>query len=129
VKQTKSERGSDTVFFKTKYITQPTMTSADMIIKALNDLTQALKRKSNAKGLEQFEALKKLEDILNNTPETAPIPIESPPPDTRRVTFKRTAKPPQGEGGNKTGRCGAKCKGECTYPTNKNSHPTPHSHN
>jgi hypothetical protein len=82
-KQTKSERVSDTVFFKTKYITQPTMTPEDAIIKALNNLTQALQGKSNAKGLEQIKALKKLEDILNNTPETAPIPIESPPPDTR----------------------------------------------
>ncbi len=90
MKQTKSERVSDTVFFKTKFITQPTMTPADRIIKALNNLTQALKGKSNAKGLEQPEALKKLEDILNNTPETAPIPIESSPPDTRQVTFKKT---------------------------------------
>jgi hypothetical protein len=64
---------------------------------ALKLLTQALKGKSNAKGLEQLEALKKLENILNNTPETAPIPIESPPPNTRWVTFKWTAKPSQGE--------------------------------
>ena len=68
------------------------MTPADTIIKALNNLTQALKGKSNAKGLEQLEALKKLEHILNNTPETAPIPTESPPLDTRRVTFERKAK-------------------------------------
>ncbi len=97
VKQTKSERVSDTVFFKMKYITQPTITPADAIIKALNNLTQALKVKSNAKGLEQLKALKKLEDILNNTLETAPIPVEIPPPDTRQVAFKRTVKPPQGE--------------------------------
>ncbi len=32
VKQTKRERVSDTVFFKTKYITQPTMTQGDIII-------------------------------------------------------------------------------------------------
>jgi hypothetical protein len=43
VKQTKNERVSDTVFFKTKYITQPTLTRADIITKALNDLTQAIK--------------------------------------------------------------------------------------
>ena len=43
VKQTKSERVSDTVFFKAKYITEPTLTPADVITKALNDLTQALK--------------------------------------------------------------------------------------
>jgi hypothetical protein len=46
---TKSENVSDTVFFKTKYITQPTMTPADIIIKALNDLRQALKGKNNVK--------------------------------------------------------------------------------
>ncbi len=44
MKQTKSERVSDTVIFKTKYITQSTITPADTIIKALNNLTQALKR-------------------------------------------------------------------------------------
>ncbi len=90
-------RECQTVFFKTNYITQPTITLADTIIKALNNLTKALKGKSNAKGLEQIEALQKLEDIHNNTPETAPITNESPPRDTRRVTFERTTKPPQGE--------------------------------
>jgi hypothetical protein len=48
------------VYFKTKYITQPTLTLADIIIKVLNDPMQALKGKSNIKGLEQIEALKKL---------------------------------------------------------------------
>ncbi len=59
------------------------MTPADTIFKALNNLTQALKGTSNARGLEQIKALKKLEDILNNTLETTLIPSESPPPDTR----------------------------------------------
>ena len=45
VKKTRSERISDTVFFKHKYITQPTVTPADTIVKALNDLTNALKGK------------------------------------------------------------------------------------
>jgi hypothetical protein len=52
VKQMKSERVSDTEFFKMKYITQPTVTPADTIINALNNSTQALKGKNNAKGLE-----------------------------------------------------------------------------
>jgi hypothetical protein len=81
VKQTKSERVSDTVFFKTKYITQPTMTQADVISKALIDLTQALKGKSNQKGLEQIEALKKLDDILNNVPESAQAQNERATPE------------------------------------------------
>jgi hypothetical protein len=74
VKQTKSERVSDTVFFKTKYIMQPTMTPADVITKALSDLTQALKDKRNHTGLEQIEALMKIDNILNNTPELDPMP-------------------------------------------------------
>ncbi len=54
VKQTKSERVSDTVYFKIKYIKQPTLTLVDIIIKALNDLTQALKGKHNMKRLKQI---------------------------------------------------------------------------
>ena len=98
MKQTKSERVSDTVFFKTKYITQPTLTPADVIIKALNDLTQALKGKSNHQGLDQIEALTKLNNILSNAPEPDPAPDE-PTVQTEplRVTFDKTTKPPQTE--------------------------------
>jgi hypothetical protein len=69
VKQTRSEQVSDTVFFKTKYLTQPTLTLSDVITKALNDLTQALKEKNNQQGISQMEALTKLNNILNNAPE------------------------------------------------------------
>jgi hypothetical protein len=65
------------------------MTPADVITKAINDLTQALKGKSNAKGLEKFE------NMLNNVPEIAPIPREQPIPTSKRVTFDQTTKPPQ----------------------------------
>ena len=67
------------MYFKTKYITQPTLTLADAIIKAPNDLTQALKGKNNMKGLEQIEALRKLDDILNNSMTTFSTPPESTP--------------------------------------------------
>ena len=93
VKQTKSERVSDTVFFKTKYITQPTLTRADIVSKALNDLTQAIKGKSNEKGLEQIEALKRLDAILTNEPETIPE-ITMPLPTEQRVTFAETVNAP-----------------------------------
>jgi hypothetical protein len=59
VKKTRSERISDTVFFKHKYITQPTLTPADTIVKAINDLTHALKGKRKQKGISQIEALEK----------------------------------------------------------------------
>ena len=65
-------RVSDTVFFKKKYITQPTLTPADVITKALQDLTQALKGKNNQQGISQMEALAKLDFILNNVPEPEP---------------------------------------------------------
>ena len=98
VKQTKSKRVSDTVFFKTKFITQPTMTPADVITKALNDLTQALQGKKNHKGLEQIEALTKLDNMLNNTPEPDPLPeLQAIPAEPRRDTFDETTKPPQNE--------------------------------
>ena len=95
VKQTKSERVSDTVFFKTKYITQPTLTQANVISKALSNLTHALKGKSNQKVLEQIEALTKLDNILNNVPETAPPQSKRATQEQWRVLFDATTKPPK----------------------------------
>jgi hypothetical protein len=46
----KSERISDTVFFKHRYLTQPTVTVADLIVKALGDLTQSFQRKNKHEG-------------------------------------------------------------------------------
>jgi hypothetical protein len=93
VKQTKSKRISDTVFFKTKYLTQPTLSLADVISKALIDLTQALKGNSNQKGIDQIEALKRLGTILNNKPEIIPTPMDTSPIQ-RRGTFDEAAKAP-----------------------------------
>ena len=59
VKKTRSERISDTVFFKHKYITQPTVMPEDTIVKALDDLMQALKGRRNVKGKAQMDALKR----------------------------------------------------------------------
>ncbi len=56
-KSTRSERISDTVHFKHRYITEPTLTPEDTIVKALNDLTQALKERRNKKGIEEIDAL------------------------------------------------------------------------
>jgi hypothetical protein len=67
-KKTRSMRISDTVWFKHKYITQPTITPANMIVEALTDLTQAFKGKTNLEGLDQIESLKRLKELLTNTP-------------------------------------------------------------
>ncbi len=66
-KKTNSKRISDTVFFKHKYITQPTITPADIIKKAINDLAAALKGWKNIDGIMEMEALQKLVKLLNKT--------------------------------------------------------------
>jgi hypothetical protein len=58
------------VHFKHKYITQPTLTPEDTIVKALNDLTNALKQKRNNKGIIEYETLQRIDEILNNIPAT-----------------------------------------------------------
>jgi hypothetical protein len=104
-KKTRSMRISDTVWFTHKYITQPTVTLADMIVMALTDLMQALKRKTNLEGLDQIESLKRLKKLLTNTPpptqfETIPMlmhavkpRIENPrdtTPDARATRVEQT---------------------------------------
>jgi hypothetical protein len=73
VKKTNSKRVSDIVFFKHKYITQPTLSLADILKKAIDDHTHALKGRRNMNGIKGIEALQKLDEILNKTPE-APNP-------------------------------------------------------
>jgi len=68
-----------------KYITQPNATPVDQIVKTINDLTCALKGRKNTEGLEQMEALQKLEKLLNKSQ----IPEEEP-----RVSFEPSVKPP-----------------------------------
>jgi hypothetical protein len=68
VKKTNSERISDTVFFKHKYITQPTLTPVDTVVKAIDDLTCALKGARNTQGMQQIERLKMIDELLNKIP-------------------------------------------------------------
>ena len=65
VKKTKSERISDTVFFKHKYITQLTLTPVGTVVKAIDDLTCALKGTRNTHGKQQIERLKMIDELLN----------------------------------------------------------------
>ena len=77
-KATRSERISDTVAFRHRYITQPSLTPEDHIVKAVGDLTSALRRRKNTKGKEELSVLKKLSSILNNDASDT----------TRQVTFR-----------------------------------------
>ena len=67
-KKTRSERISDTVYFLHCYITQPTVTPEDQLIKAVGDLSSVLGGQTNDKGRKEMAALKRLQGgILNNT--------------------------------------------------------------
>ncbi len=97
MKNSRSKRVSDSVHFKHKYITQSTLTPEDTVVKAINDLTHALREIRNAKGILQIKALRKMDELFNkqltSTVETAEPPQEIQP--TPRVTFAETSKPPQ----------------------------------
>ena len=60
-KLTRAERVSDTVFFKHKYLTQPTVSPEDTIVAAAQQLRAALR--GNTKDHEELEALTKVEDL------------------------------------------------------------------
>ncbi len=97
LKNTRSKRVSDTVHFKHKYITQPTLTPEDTIVKALDDLTHALKESRNTKGILQIKALLKMDELFNkqltSTAKATEPPQEIQP--SPRVTFAKSSKPPQ----------------------------------
>ena len=63
----------DTVFFKHRYITQPSVTPADTLKKAINDLAAALKGKKNVDGTLEIEALTKLDELLNHQQQEPPL--------------------------------------------------------
>ncbi len=84
-KKTRSERISDTVFFQHRYITQPTVMPEDQIVKAVGDLSSALRHRINKQGKEEMSVLKKMHEILNNE---APKPVEKKQKKQRTVTFK-----------------------------------------
>jgi len=63
VKKTKNVRAGETVFFNHKYLTQPTITTSDALLKAADDLSQAVKGVIPQTGA-TMEALEKLVDIF-----------------------------------------------------------------
>ena len=76
VKHTRGVRISDTVQFKHKHITVPTLTPEDTIVKVLNDLTEALREQRNTKGTIECEALQKFDELMNQIPIQQPTPTQ-----------------------------------------------------
>jgi len=64
VKATRAKQISDTVFFKHKQITQPTLTTEYLIIKAIQDWTNAIKGSNNKGNNTQIESIKQLTTAL-----------------------------------------------------------------
>ena len=77
VKKTRGERISDTVFFQHRYITNPTVTHEDKVMKAIGDARQTILKQKNIRGSEQMSALKRLQAIFS-----------TPKKDKKRVTFQ-----------------------------------------
>ena len=87
-KKTQNERISDIVFFRHSYLTQPMVTPDDQIVKAIGDLSSALRHRINARGKEEMEVLLKMNNILSNaTMEKSDI--------KKKVTFKDPIPPPK----------------------------------
>ena len=67
-KETRAERTSDTVFFKHKYLTMPTVTRADRVLQAAKDLTQAIQHEfPTALPATNIEELTKLANIFQES--------------------------------------------------------------
>jgi hypothetical protein len=64
VKATKSKQITDTVFFKHKYITQPTVMHADAIVNAYHNLVKAIQGLSNTNNQAHFKAIRRIQDSL-----------------------------------------------------------------
>ena len=103
VKETRAERNSETVFFKHKYITNPSLTHGDMVVKAAQDLCKALEKKPNHKGDEKLRGLKELSTMFlemaenepNTTWERQYVPKSPPVTEVATPRVKETRSPPR----------------------------------
>eukprot|EP00804_Cyclotella_cryptica_P020090 CCRYP_014884-RA/>CCRYP_014884-RA protein AED:0.24 eAED:0.24 QI:0/0/0/0.75/0.33/0/4/0/1279 len=79
VKKTRAKRLADTVFFKHRYITQPTVTTADAIVNAYRKLQQAITGIQHSRDNAQMEAIERIQrafDAANNQVHKQNEPIE-----------------------------------------------------
>jgi hypothetical protein len=81
---TNAKRGSESVVFKHKYITSPTVTPADAIVQAAKNLANALKGKIPPplakSGIDQLRALTGIFNATNEqNPESPPDSVAPPP--------------------------------------------------
>ena len=65
VKATRAKCISDSIFFKHKYITQPTLTTADLIVKAIHDLTNAINGNTDPRNNRRRDTITTLANAPN----------------------------------------------------------------
>ena len=63
-KKTRAKRLADTVFFKHKYITQPTVTPADAIVNAFTKLQDAINGLQHSRNDAHFDALQRIGNLF-----------------------------------------------------------------
>ena len=99
VKKTRDERVSNTVTFKHRHITQPTVTPADVAIQAIKDLTKVMKSTTTVSNDEsEFEALKKLEVLVTNkltVPNQKRDKVANPSALDESIITKKSTPPPR----------------------------------
>ena len=98
VKSTCRTRISDTVYFKHKYLMQSTVTPANAIVKAYQDLMKVIQGIPNSKGTTHMEALQQLEQTLtppqqSQKPVVPDLPCPSPRVATDPVPLPRVEAP------------------------------------
>eukprot|EP00804_Cyclotella_cryptica_P014825 CCRYP_015027-RA/>CCRYP_015027-RA protein AED:0.12 eAED:0.12 QI:0/0/0/1/0.2/0.16/6/0/1256 len=106
VKTTRKTRISDTLYFKHKYLTQPTLTQADAIVQAYRDLIHAIRGTATSNNRVHMEAISKMQEVLEprhtNVIESphAPsprvqrtVPTQQQPPRVREDTSTATPTP------------------------------------
>ncbi|KAL7474759.1 hypothetical protein ACHAW6_005919, partial [Cyclotella cf. meneghiniana] len=88
IKSTKAERLSDTIHFRHKNITNPSITPQDKLMQALANCKAALSGTRGSPATPQIQELQRLVNLTHttlehrNTPVSAPAPCPSPPTTT-----------------------------------------------
>ena len=86
VKATRTKRLSDTVFFKHKHLTQPSVTPADAIVQAYHKLAQAIQGIQHTKNDAHIEALQRIEENLK----PGNVRVIKPELETQRPRVEKT---------------------------------------
>ncbi len=89
VKATQAKQISDTVYFKHKHITQPTLTPEDRIVQAIQDLSNAIKGGKKLGSSTQIDAIKGLTDALRPGNQ---MPLQAHSPRVHRLTHLQGCK-------------------------------------